>query len=101
MQNHTSNLLSIFLLSLLDAVFTYIWLQNGIAEELNPLLAFCIDLGDAWFFSAKIALTGIGCLILFKTRESYWSRKSATALLFLYICLNIYHVVGAVFAISN
>ena len=101
MRQHKSNLFSIFLLSILDAIFTYIWLQNGIAEEANPILEICLEAGDFWFFAAKISLTGLGCAVLWNTRDSHWSQKAGLSLLIMYTLLNLYHIFGAAITIFN
>lgn len=49
-------------LTVLDAVLTYTWLEQGIAEEGNPLLAALIAQFGAW--SAMVARALVGMVLV-------------------------------------
>ncbi len=84
----------IFLLSLLDAFFTLLWIHLGIGEEANPILNYFLSWGVEWFLGVKISLTCIGCGILHVTQAKKFSQKSIIGLLILYIFLTLYHLLG-------
>lgn len=54
-------ILLILLLSMLDAFFTLVLIDNG-AVEINPLMAFYLEVGPGVFLTVKYLLT---CLSLF------------------------------------
>jgi hypothetical protein len=54
-------ILLILLLSMLDALFTLVLIDNG-AVEINPLMAFYLEVGPGVFLTVKYVLT---CLSLF------------------------------------
>jgi Domain of unknown function (DUF5658) len=49
--------------SVLDALFTLLFIQNG-GGEANPLMAIAIHSGDTHFVGLKMAMTGIGAWVL-------------------------------------
>lgn len=55
--------LTIVLLSVMDAFFTLTLLTNG-AVEANPILAYVLDYSPGSFAILKMALTGVGVLVL-------------------------------------
>ena len=55
--------LVLLVLSVADAFLTVTLLSRG-AEEANPLLAFVLDEHPRWFVAVKMALTGLGVVLL-------------------------------------
>jgi hypothetical protein len=55
--------LLILLLCISDAILTLVLMSHG-AVEANPIMAFILPKGLAWFAAAKLALTSIGCFVL-------------------------------------
>ena len=51
------------LLNLVDGVFTHVFLQAGVAEELNPLMRLAYEGGPGWFFVSKVLAVGTAALI--------------------------------------
>ena len=50
----------IFGLNLLDGLLTLLWVNTGVAEEVNPIMAAWLDLGPLYFLSIKVFLvTGL------------------------------------------
>jgi Domain of unknown function (DUF5658) len=49
--------------SVLDALFTLLFIQNG-GGEANPFMAIAIQRGDTHFVGLKMAMTGIGAWFL-------------------------------------
>lgn len=56
----------LFLLNLLDALLTIIWVRSGVATESNQLMASLLDIGNGPFLLAKLAMGTIVALVLFR-----------------------------------
>ena len=98
-KQHTLLLLLIIVMSAVDAQLTLYWISEGVGEELNPLLAFFIELGEEWFILAKAGLTLMGCLILHVSRKNKNSKRAALGLFALYFALILYHGIGGVYSL--
>ena len=84
-------LIGIFLLNVLDAVFTLLHLQRG-GEEFNPVVARIIEYGPQPFFLIKCAIT-LGCLLflLFHVRFRF-VQKIFGAVFGIYLGVLCYHL---------
>ena len=58
----------ILFLSVIDAVLTLLLLQHG-AVEINPIMAFYIDVGPYAFLGVKYGLTSLGVVLLLLFRN--------------------------------
>ena len=95
-------IIAIFLLSVLDAVFTLLWIKTGLAIEANPLLSDLIEKGSFSFVSTKIALTAFGCGILYHVRhQGKLASRVITFLACLYFSVLLYHIFGALTSIDS
>lgn len=56
-------------LNLLDAIFTLLWVASGLAREANPLLHHLVHDYPLAFVASKLALVGLGSLLLWRLRE--------------------------------
>jgi hypothetical protein len=56
--------LSIIIMSTLDAFFTILLLENENIIEVNPLMAALIDKGSFYFFNVKYLLTALSLILL-------------------------------------
>ena len=80
-------------LNLLDAVFTLLWVYAGLATEANPLMYELVHEYPVPFVITKLALVGLGSLLLWRLR-----RKSPLAVVgifvgfFAYYALLLIHV---------
>ena len=72
-QNLFLAITTILLLSILDAFLTLIVIQRG-ATELNPVMAYFLELGTPTFIVAKYILTSIGVLILLIFKNVFLSK---------------------------
>ena len=61
-------IIAIIFLSVIDALLTLYLINHG-AHELNPVMAYYIDVGPYTFFTLKFALTIIGAITLLIFRE--------------------------------
>jgi hypothetical protein len=60
--------IAIIFLSVIDALLTLYLINHG-AHELNPVMAYYIDVGPYTFFTLKFALTIIGAITLLIFRD--------------------------------
>jgi hypothetical protein len=63
-------ILSILMLSTIDAIFTLKLINEG-ATELNPLMAYYLNQGPLVFFWAKYTLTAASTLLIFFNQDLY------------------------------
>lgn len=56
-------------LNLLDALFTLVWVSSGLATEANPMLQTLVRERPIVFVGAKLALVGLGSLLLWRLRQ--------------------------------
>src|ERR1044072_7639136 len=61
-----SKSLLLFLLNWLDAQLTILWVRGGVATEGNGLMAYLLDLGNAPFLCAKLAVGGLVAYTLYR-----------------------------------
>lgn len=59
----------VLVLNLLDAVFTLIWVWAGLAREANPVMRELVHHHPVAFAATKLALVGLGSLLLWHWRE--------------------------------
>jgi hypothetical protein len=57
-------------LNVLDALFTILWVDLGIAHEANPILRPLFDIGPGTFFIAKMSLVSVALAFLWAQRRS-------------------------------
>lgn len=55
---------AIIIMSILDAYFTILLLENGNIIEVNPLMAALIEKGSLYFFNVKYLLTALSLILL-------------------------------------
>ncbi len=90
--------MTLLFLCLLDALFTLVHLQNG-ASELNPLLNFFyINFGFSALLLAKFLITLPALLFLLVHINFLRAKSGLWFLLAAYGILNIYHVLGFIYA---
>ncbi len=84
--------ISILTLSLLDALLTWMHIQEGRASEANPILSAIIRWGGFYpFFGAKAAMTAFPVAILMLHKEWKLARFAARICLWSYILIALYH----------
>jgi len=60
---------ALLLLNLIDVLFTLLWIYSGLAREANPLLGEIVALHPVAFASGKLALVGMGSILLWRFRD--------------------------------
>ncbi len=79
-------------LNLLDAVFTLVWINAGLAREANPLLAEIIRNHPVWFAVVKLGLVAGGSLLLWRYRSRPLAVVGIFAVFLVYYLLLLYHI---------
>ena len=79
-------------LNLLDALFTLTWVGAGMASEANPLLHELVHRHPILFVTAKLALVGLGSLLLWRLRTSRFAVIAMFVAFLAYYALLLVHV---------
>lgn len=79
----------ILFLSVLDAIFTLLLLQHG-AVEINPMMAFYIDVGPYAFLAVKYGLTSLGVVLLLLFRNVVLKSLRVRAGILIYVALTAF-----------
>ena len=82
----------VLVLNLFDAIFTLVWVHAGLAREANPLLANVLSDFPLLFALAKIALVGLGSLLLWRNRDRALAVIGIFAVFLVYYLIFLYHV---------
>ncbi len=91
-------LLVIFILNILDALFTLLWLQRG-GIEANPLMASVLEIGEGAFLLQKCIVVGIWLIVLLIHKNFRLARIGLYSLAGVYSLLLLGHfalIAGAV-----
>jgi|WetSurMetagenome_2_1015567.scaffolds.fasta_scaffold367729_1 hypothetical protein len=84
---------AVLILSLIDALLTWMHLVRGSAYELNPILGEIINHGGIpAFFAAKAAMTIFPMVVIVVHKEWTLGRYAARLCLLAYILISCYHV---------
>ena len=67
-QRHFGAIVLILFLSVIDAILTIILINHG-ATEINPIMAYCLNVGPFTFLSAKYLFTSVGLFVLLMLRN--------------------------------
>ena len=83
---------AVLILNLIDALFTLLWISGGLAREANPFLDQLVIENPVTFAIAKLALVGMGSLLLWRFRH----RGSAVIAIFVaflaYYLVLLWHI---------
>ncbi len=79
-------------LNLLDAVFTLLWINAGLAREANPLLAEIVYDHPVLFTVVKLSLVSLASLLLWRHRYRPLAVVGIFLGFFIYYCLLLYHL---------
>ena len=84
------SIILLLLLNIVDATVTIVVIDAGIAEEINPIMDFFLQMGYIHFLLVKFVAVSLASYVFWHFRD----RKSATIgmvlSLCLYICLVLY-----------
>ena len=88
-----ATILTIIMLSVIDAIFTLELIHKG-AAEVNPIMAYYLNLGPIAFFGAKYALTCASTLIIFLNQHAYILKNQVPIkILYLFLIIPYFLVV--------
>lgn len=96
--------LLLFVLNLLDALLTIVWVRSGVATEGNQLMATLLDIGNAPFLGVKIAIGVVTSIVLIRSRHHALARYGLAVALAVYLGLMVIHLftgLAAVGVVSN
>jgi hypothetical protein len=82
----------ILALNLLDAIFTLIWVNAGLAREANPLLAEIVRDHPVAFAVVKLGLVAGGSFLLWHYRRRPLAVVGIFVAFFVYYLLLLYHI---------
>lgn len=85
--------LILFLLNLLDAVLTLVWVTSGVAGEGNYLMAKLLEFGPMAFLGAKIAIGAFAAFVLLRWGNRKIARYGVAAALAVYVGVMAIHFV--------
>ena len=83
---------AVLALNLLDAIFTLIWINAGLAREANPLLAEIVRNHPVGFAVIKLGLVAGGSLLLWRYRSRPLAVVGIFVAFFAYYLLLLYHI---------
>jgi Domain of unknown function (DUF5658) len=86
-----SKSLLLFVLNLLDAQLTILWVRGGVATEGNGLMAYLLDLGNAPFLLTKLAVGAAVAYTLYRFSNLALARRGLHFALGLYLALMLVH----------
>jgi len=93
-------LLTIFILSAIDAIATAVGITYGFYDELNPLMDIALEHSVAAFIAAKLSLVTLSCVLLYRLWHKKLARYAAYILIGLYIFIVTIHTIAYI-AIYN
>ncbi len=82
----------LLLLNLLDGIFTTVFLQLGLAEELNPLMRLCWERSPLTFMAAKLCMVNVGIWLLWLNRRTRAARLALMAGVCVYAIVLVWHL---------
>lgn len=82
----------LFLLNMLDAMLTLIWVRTGTASEANNIMAGLLEIGDYPFFLAKLGMGTITAVVILKFGYKRIAKPLVSFALAIYIGLMGIHL---------
>ncbi len=83
---------AIVVFNVIDAVFTIIYTDLGLAREANPLLSHALDDSPLLFMLIKLGLVSMGVLLLWRLRHRRTAAAGLVASAAAYSWLILYHL---------
>jgi hypothetical protein len=90
----------LFMLNLLDALLTIIWVRSGVATEGNQMMARLLEMGDWPFLAAKIAVGIVTAVVILRWGNRPVARYGLTVALAAYISLMGIHLITGLEALG-
>ena len=83
----------LFVLNMLDAFLTVLWVRNGVAGEGNRLMAHLLDFGDFPFLIVKFLMGALVALVVLRWNDLRLARYGLSVAIIVYISLMGVHLV--------
>jgi hypothetical protein len=84
----------IFILNLVDAILTAIWINYGLAAEANPIMDYTLSFGLIPFITIKVGVAGVAIIILWFLRKEFLAKIAAMFSFALLFLVMMYHLYG-------
>lgn len=92
-------LIIVYLLNIFDLAATWYWVSKyGMDFELNPIGRILLSNSPAAVI-VKVGLVGICLFYIYENKENKLAKIASWFLLFFFVALTIYHVVGSIITI--
>ena len=85
-------LLSIYTLSLIDAYLTVFLIDLGVAEEVNPVMAFYLGYGPRSFVVMKLLFTAVPLFLLCLSKDFSLTKITLRSSIMIYLSIVIYEI---------
>jgi hypothetical protein len=81
----------LFVLNLLDAQLTLVWIRLNVASEGNALMAHVLDYGEWSFLGAKLAVGAFAAVVLYRCGHLPLAKHGLNVALSIYVILMVVH----------
>ncbi|RKH00004.1 hypothetical protein D7V97_30880 [Corallococcus sp. CA053C] len=92
---------ALLMLNLLDGLFTLLFLQLGVAEELNPVMRVAYEQSPLLFMFSKLLIVNAGLCLLCLHRKLKASRFAIRAGAVVYAIIVVYHLAFLAHLVSH
>jgi uncharacterized protein DUF5658 len=92
--------ITLFLLNWLDAQLTLFWVHSNVATEGNGLMAQLLQVGDAPFLLAKLAIGGFAAYVLYRCSHLTMAQRGMRLVLTIYAALMFVHLATGLSALG-
>ena len=69
-----NGLIMLMVFNVVDAFYTLMWVQSGLAVEANPLMNSALSMGPGAFIIIKMTMVSLGLILLWRLRENKFAR---------------------------
>jgi len=80
--------------NIFDACSTVYFIQNGLAYEANPIMAWLMDFGMEWFMFYKVVFLTIAIAVVARYHKYKISKYGLWGVCFVYGLVCLYHIFG-------
>jgi hypothetical protein len=95
-----SQCILLFILNLLDAQLTIMWVRANVATEGNELMARLLEMGNAPFLGVKLAVGTFAAYVLYRCSHLRLARRGLKLALGLYIAVMFVHAATGMSALG-
>lgn len=92
---------ALLMLNLMDGLFTLLFLQLGVAEELNPVMRVAYEQSPLLFMFSKLLIVNAGLCLLCLHRKLRASRLAIRAGAVVYAIIVVYHLAFLAHLVSH